>query len=204
MLKSIQSKIVILFMLVILAIFIVAGTLIVSNVTQFYYNDFMSQMENSVFDHEFEVSLSDAIESENVEEKLTELEDDGVQCPGKRVYEYAINFNKGDVNALPNKAAEIFAPVKCAVCGRGKGDLPLCASTLEIDNKNIHTTAIKRSSDGEGIVVRYYNPAEVEQEVTIKTEGKLYLCGLDERVKEEIGNTYVAPAKKIVTIKIVK
>ena len=73
MLKSIQSKIVILFMLVILAIFIVAGTLIVSNVTQFYYNDFMSQMENSVFDREFEVSLSDAIESENVEEKLTEL-----------------------------------------------------------------------------------------------------------------------------------
>ncbi len=34
--------------------------------------------------------------------------------------EYAIHFGKGSYNELPNKAAEIFAPVKCAVCGRGK------------------------------------------------------------------------------------
>ncbi len=75
MLRSIQSKIVILFMLVILSVFIVAGTLIVGNVTQFYYNDFMSQMENNVFDREFEASLSDAVSSENIEEKIKELLD---------------------------------------------------------------------------------------------------------------------------------
>ena len=75
MLRSIQSKIVILFMLVMLSVFIVAGTLIVGNVTQFYYNDFMSQMDGSVFDREFEESLSDAVMSENVEEKITELLD---------------------------------------------------------------------------------------------------------------------------------
>lgn len=138
------------------------------------------------------------------EEKMTELQDDGVQCQGKRTFEYAIHFNKGDVNALPNRAAEIFAPVKCAVCGRGKGDLPLEASTLEIDNTHIHVTAIKRAADGEGIIVRYYNPSEDAQKVTIKTEGRFYLCGLDESVKEEIGSTYVAPAKKIVTVRVVK
>ena len=59
------------------------------------------------------------------EEKVTELEDEGVQCPGARSFEYAIQFNKGNYFDLPNKAAEIFAPVKCAVCGRGKGELPL-------------------------------------------------------------------------------
>lgn len=138
------------------------------------------------------------------EEKVTELEDEGVQCPGKRSFQYAITFHKGDYNALPNKAAEIFAPVKCAVCGRGKGDLPLEDSKLEINNEHIHVTAIKRAADDKGIIVRYYNPSEEAQEVTIKAEGKLYLCGLDESVKEEIGNTYIAPAKKIVTIRIVE
>ena len=78
MLRSIQSKIVILFMLVMLSVFIVAGTLIVGNVTQFYYDDFMSQMEGSVFDREFETSLLDAVRSENVEEKITEPPPGGI------------------------------------------------------------------------------------------------------------------------------
>lgn len=138
------------------------------------------------------------------EEKVTELEDDGVQCPGKRVFEYAMHFNKGDYNELPNKAAEIFAPVKCAVCGRGKGNLAHENSMLEIDNTHIHVTAVKKAEDGNGVIVRYYNPSKNEQNVTIKTNGKLFRCKMDESVIEEIGNTYTAPAKKIITVRIVK
>jgi len=51
------------------------------------------------------------------------LEDECVQCQGNCSFEYAINFNKGEMAELPNKAAQIFANVKCAVCGRGKGNL---------------------------------------------------------------------------------
>lgn len=138
------------------------------------------------------------------EEKVTELEDDGVQCPGKRTFEYAMHFNTGNIYELPNKAAEIFAPVKCAVCGRGKGELPLEYSLFDIDNTNIHATAIKKADDGNGVIVRYYNPSDKPQKVTINTDAKLYLCKMDESVTEEIGNTYEAPQKKIVTVKMVK
>ena len=136
------------------------------------------------------------------EEKVTELEDEGVQCPGSRSFEYAIQFNNGNYNELPNKAAEIFAPVKCAVCGRGKGELPLENSLLSIDNKNVHITAIKQAEDGNGIIVRFYNPTEEMQNVTICANGKQYLCRMDEAVIEEYKG--VADAKKIVTVRIAK
>ncbi|MCQ2450307.1 MAG: glycosyl hydrolase-related protein, partial [Clostridia bacterium] len=138
------------------------------------------------------------------EEKVTELEDDGVQCPGKQTFEYAIRFGNGEYASLPNKAAEIFAPVKCAVCGRGKGDLPMENSLLSVDNQNVHVTAVKRADDGNGVIVRYYNATETEQSVTVNTQGKIHLCNMDESIIEEIDHTYSAPAKKIVTVRIVK
>ncbi len=136
------------------------------------------------------------------EEKVTELEDEGVQCPGKREFEYAISFNKGEIFSLPNKAAEIFANLRCAVCGRGKGNLPLESSLLSIDNKNIHVTAIKRADDGNGIIVRFFNPTDETQKVIIKAEGKQYKCKLDESVEGEY--TGAAEPKKIITVRIVK
>lgn len=136
------------------------------------------------------------------EEKVTELEDEGVQCPGARTYEYAINFGKGEIAELPNKSAEIFAPVKCAVCGRGKGNLPLENSLLSIDNKNVHVTAVKQAEDGNGIIVRFYNPTAETQKVAIKADGKVYKCKMDESADGEYNG--IAEAKKIVTVRIVK
>lgn len=136
------------------------------------------------------------------EEKVTELEDEGVQCPGKRNFEYAIFFGKGEVGSLPNRAAEIFAPVKCAVCGRGKGELPLSDSLLSVDNQNIHVTSIKKAEDGEGIIVRYYNPTDEEQTVIIRADGKQYLCHMDESIIGDYEGK--AQPKKIVTVRIVK
>ena len=136
------------------------------------------------------------------EEKVTELEDEGIQCPGKQVFEYAMRFNKGDINELPNKAAELFTPVKCAVCGRGKGSLPREQSVLAIDNQSIHVTAVKRADDGDGIILRYYNPSDEPQTVDIKASGKMYLCSLDETVTEETASSHTAEAKKIVTVRI--
>ena len=136
------------------------------------------------------------------EEKVTELQDDGVQCPGKRAFEYAIHFNKGEINELPNKAADIFASVKCAVCGRGKGELPHESSLFEIDNKNVHITAVKRADDGNGTIVRFYNPTDTEQTVNFNTKNQIKLCKMDETVVGEY--TGIAEAKKIVTVRIEK
>ena len=130
------------------------------------------------------------------EEKVTELEDEGVQCPGKRSFEYAINFNKGEIAELPNKAAEIFANVKCAVCGRGKGDLPLKSSLFEIDNKNVHVTAVKKADDGAGIIVRLFNPTEKTQKIKLKAQ----TCKMDETVLGSFDGK-IEP-KKIATLRI--
>ncbi len=136
------------------------------------------------------------------EEKITELEDEGVQCPGIRSFEYAMHFGTGETAVLPNKAAEIFAGVKCAVCGRGKGELPLSNSMFEIDNQNIHVTAIKRADDGNGIILRYYNPTDEVQKVKVKTDGRIYRCKMDETVTGDYDGK--AEPKKIVTLRVVK
>lgn len=136
------------------------------------------------------------------EEKITELEDEGVQCPGIRSFEYALYFGTGETAVLPNKAAEIFAGVKCAVCGRGKGELPLSNSMFEIDNQNIHVTAIKRADDGNGIILRYYNPTDEVQKVKVKTDGRIYRCKMDETVTGDYDGK--AEPKKIVTLRVVK
>ncbi len=140
------------------------------------------------------------------EEKITELADDGVQCPGKQSFEYAISFYKDNYNELPNKAAEYFAPVKCAVCGRGKGDLPLESSLVSIDNKNLHITAIKRADNGEGIIVRLYNPTEIEQKFEFKSDRKysrIEICKMDESFEGNTDSKICVGAKKIMTYRIV-
>ncbi len=138
------------------------------------------------------------------EEKQTELDDEGVQCPGKRNFSYAIHFDAKDYTTLPNKAAEIFASVKCAAVGRGKGTLPKENSLISIDNKNIHITAIKQAEDGNGIIVRCYNASEDAQTITMNVEGTLYSCKMTEETENEIPKTNTIGAKKIMTVRIVK
>ena len=136
------------------------------------------------------------------EEKQTELDDEGVQCPGRHKYEYAMCFNASDYTELPNKAAEIFANVKCAVCGRGKGNLPLENSILSIDNKNVHVTAIKRAQDGNGIIVRLYNASESEQIITVETDKDLFKCKMTEDMEHKIEKTHTIGVKKIETLRV--
>ena len=137
------------------------------------------------------------------EEKMTELDDEGVQCPGKHTYEYALHFDSAEYTKLPNKAAEIFAPVKCAAVGRGKGNLPRENSLFAIDNKNVHVTAVKRAEDGDGIIVRFYNASEQEQNVTIKTDAKIYKCKMTEETEKETSDVVTVGAKKIETLRII-
>ncbi len=137
------------------------------------------------------------------EEKMTELDDEGVQCPGKHTYEYALHFDSAEYTKLPNKAAEIFAPVKCAAVGRGKGNLPRENSLFAIDNKNVHVTAVKRAEDGNGIIVRFYNASEQEQTVTVTADGKIYKCKMTEETEKEISDVVTVGAKKIETLRII-
>ncbi|MBQ4109280.1 MAG: HAMP domain-containing protein [Clostridia bacterium] len=64
MLKSIQQKLVLIFVLIILAIMLVLGTFLFSAITNFYHDDFKSQMENT-FNQDVIKQLEEASKSEN-------------------------------------------------------------------------------------------------------------------------------------------
>jgi alpha-mannosidase len=146
-------------------------------------------------------------------EKKQELPDMGIQCPGAQRFEYAICVHEGDWKraALLSKAACFYAPVRAAMTGRGKGDLPEEAGLFAIDNLNIHVTAVKQAEDGSGLIVRFFNADCSQQKVTLtfgKDIPRAALCKMDEsevedmRVAGTVVDCVVAP-KKIRTVKVV-
>lgn len=147
------------------------------------------------------------------EEKQTELPDIGVQCPGTRVFEYAICVHHGDWKkaGLLGKAAEYFTPVRCAMTGRGKGSLPLEGSLFTINSTNLHVTCVKQADDGSGLIIRLFNPAENTEEMILsfgKNIVRAALCRMDEcniadvESKGRYINFMIGP-KKILTFKVV-
>jgi hypothetical protein len=125
------------------------------------------------------------------EEKQTELPDQGVQCPGEHRFEYAIHVHVGDWRAanLLSSAARYATPVRAAVVGRGKGDLPHEAGLLAIDNPNLHITAIKQAEDGDGLVVRLFNPLATKATATLAFGRRIAgaaRCRMDEGGAEKL------------------
>jgi alpha-mannosidase len=146
------------------------------------------------------------------EEKLTELPDNGVQCMGERVFEYAIYVHEGDWRnaGLSNKAAQYYAPARCVMSGRGKGKLPLKGSLFSINNANVVITCVKQAEDGNGLILRMFNPIDHKEDIVLNFGQKItsaILCNMDEREKNTIhikNNTIplAIPPKKIITLKV--
>ncbi len=146
------------------------------------------------------------------EEKQTELPDVGIQCPGRQSFSYDICVHAGtwEDAALLSEAATGYTAVRAAQIGRGKGDLPLEASLLTLDNTVLHISAIKPAEDGHGIIVRLFNPSAGLQKVTLGF-GQVIIganrCGMDESDQGGVGlngdsiNDEI-PAKKIVSYRV--
>lgn len=146
------------------------------------------------------------------EEKITELDDAGIQCPGYQCFEYAIYPHSGnwlDSDCL-HMAAAYTVPVRAVQSGRGKGKLPLEKSILSLDNRVVRVTAIKYSDDGSGLIIRFFNPSEEAQKVTLSFHIQIlraFRLRMDESSIEELrpdenSVTCVADPKKIVTLKL--
>jgi 2-O-(6-phospho-alpha-D-mannosyl)-D-glycerate hydrolase len=146
------------------------------------------------------------------EEKMTELPDAGVQCPGVHTFEYAIYPHEGtwETAGLSNRAAESFVPVRLATIGRGKGDLPLESSLFVVNNDVVHVTAVKQAEDGNGLMIRLYNPSENPQDVEFlfgKALKEAATCLMDESIVEKLvpsGNKLAVKikAKKIANFRV--
>ncbi len=103
------------------------------------------------------------------EEKQTELPDEGIQCPGRQSFRYGICPHAGtwEDAGLLTEAALGYVPVRAAMTGRGQGHLPGEMSLLTLDNTVLHVTAVKRAEDGEGLIVRLFNPTAEQQAATL-------------------------------------
>jgi len=103
------------------------------------------------------------------EEKLTELPDTGVQCPGEQTFRYSIFAGKGNwsQNALLTQAADANHPVRAIMTSRGHGTLPLESGLFTLDNTVLHVSAVKQAEDGNGFIIRLFNPCETAQSATL-------------------------------------
>ena len=69
MFKSIQWKLVTMFLLLVLAVVIIAGTFLINSVTEYFLDDFINQMNQS-FTEDFTDLLSDSLKTENPVQSL--------------------------------------------------------------------------------------------------------------------------------------
>jgi mannosylglycerate hydrolase len=146
------------------------------------------------------------------EEKLTELPDTGIQCLGEQTFRYSIFAGAGDwrQNALLSLAADANTPVRAIMTSRGHGTLPLESSLFTLDNTVLHVSAVKQAEDGDGLIVRLFNPCETPQEACLafgRTIQSASRCLMDESVLQPLtpaGNNLplsIAP-KKIFTVRV--
>ena len=147
------------------------------------------------------------------EEKMTELPDLGIQCPGLQVFEYAIHIHEGSwkKSGLLKESAKYYTPVRSVVSGRGKGNLPFIGSFLEINQPNIHMTCMKQAENKNGVILRFFNPCD-EAVTTCITFGyaikKALLSKMNEQDITEMPMSnnqleFNIEAKKIMTIRVI-
>lgn len=88
--------------------------------------------------------------------------DKGSQCPGKQSFRYAVMPHRGDwQEAHIWQAAERFnfSFLAGQIGPTKQGTEPLIKSFLEIKPETIHLSAVKRSENGKGWIVRLFNPS---------------------------------------------
>ncbi len=88
-------------------------------------------------------------------------QDKGSQCLGRNTFKYAIMPHTGDwIEGGLWKASEQFNLMQHAaqVGPTAYGFQPKIRSFLELDPEEVHVSAIKRSEDGTGWIVRLFNP----------------------------------------------
>jgi alpha-mannosidase len=84
------------------------------------------------------------------------------QCLGHHEFDYALVLHSGDWEAekalVLHEAQAFNTPVRVSVTTQHEGQLPSHTSFVELEPRELVVSAIKRSNDGKGIIVRFYNP----------------------------------------------
>ncbi len=100
--------------------------------------------------------------------------DKGSQCIGKNTFRYAFMPHKGNWEEAnvwqESERFNLYLTIgQIAPTAHGKN--PLDHSFLELKDENLNVSAIKRSEDGEGWVVRLFNPSDKAVKNAIRLNG---------------------------------
>ncbi len=100
--------------------------------------------------------------------------DKGSQCIGKNTFRYAFMPHKGDweegkVWGESEAFNLTFSAAQLAPTAHGKN--PLEHSFIELSDDTLNVSAVKRSEDGEGWVIRLFNPSDNAKTAKIRLNG---------------------------------
>ncbi len=115
------------------------------------------------------------------------------QCLGDQEFDYALVPHGGDweaEEALVLREAQAFnTPLRALVTEQHEGRLPSQATLVEVEPRSLVVSAIKQSENGEGVVVRVYNPLSHAVEASLRPGfacTKAFVTNLEERQQEQI------------------
>ncbi|MBN1476457.1 hypothetical protein JXA47_06885 [Candidatus Sumerlaeota bacterium] len=135
----------------------------------------------------------------------------GAQCLGEHTYRFLLVPHAGTWGGadLFGHITDLTVPPPAVLSAPTRGTRPHRESTLSLSNPAVQTSGIKRSEDGESLVIRIWNPMETEQSVTLSTEHRLISAQrltLEERLIEALdirGDCRISltlPPKRIETL----
>jgi len=133
------------------------------------------------------------------------------QILGEHVFEYALYPHAGDwEEARSWREAHAFnTPLICGQAEVREGDLPQVASLVDVDAESFVLTAVKRSEEGDALIVRGFNIGCEPERVGLGVAGwgSAQECSLDERSAQEANGDVgsineVVPPKRIITRKL--
>lgn len=100
--------------------------------------------------------------------------DRGSQCTGRQKFHYAVMPHEGNWEAAKVwQASEQFnlklTALQIGATGYGKN--PMVKSFLELKEEGLHVSAVKRSENGEGWIVRLFNPSDRTVKNSVRLNG---------------------------------
>ena len=117
------------------------------------------------------------------------------QCPGRHSFEYAVVPYSGDWQSaeIYREAEEFWLPLEARAVQRedaGESSAEEAeASFLEISGENVVFSALKKSGDKDGLIVRFFNASHEPTTARLHfgaTVSVVYRVSLDEEVLEEV------------------
>jgi len=81
------------------------------------------------------------------------------------------------------RAADADNPVRAIMTSRGQGALPLESGFFTLDNTTVHVSAVKQAENGNGFIIRLFNPSETAQTATLSFQRPIAAasrCRMDE------------------------